>query len=100
MATVKHTLTLGEREIKTKPIIARDRDPSETQRPLGPVHARNETEYAQSGPCGRGTTIETVTVICGNNPEGCTFHAPRGKAEISSIMEQRTSVLSRFFSVG
>jgi hypothetical protein len=33
---------------KTLSIAVGDRDPPETQRPLGPVHTRNETEYAQS----------------------------------------------------
>jgi hypothetical protein len=56
MVTVKHVLPLGEREketkyyplgereVQTKPCIAvGDRDPPETQRPLGPVHTGNET---------------------------------------------------------
>jgi hypothetical protein len=33
---------------KTLSIAVGDRDPPETQHPLGPVHTRNETEYAQS----------------------------------------------------
>jgi hypothetical protein len=52
-----------------------DRDPPETQQTW--VHTLNETEYAHwGGACGLRTTIETVNVICGNNPEGFTFHAP------------------------
>jgi hypothetical protein len=33
---------------KTLSIAIGDRDPPETQQPLGPVHTQNETEYAQS----------------------------------------------------
>jgi hypothetical protein len=62
MATVKHALSSwGEGDTdktlsswgeggadKTLSIAVGNRDPPETQRPLGPVHTRNETEYAQS----------------------------------------------------
>jgi hypothetical protein len=98
MVTVKHTLPLGEREKETKPILARDRDPSETQRPLGPVHTRNETEYAQRGPCGLRRTIVTVTVICGNNPEGFTFHAPSRQSRNLQQHEAANKCSKRFLS--
>jgi hypothetical protein len=111
MVTVKHILPLGEREmetkyyplgereVQTKPcIVVGDRDPPETQRPLGPVHTRNETEYAQCGPCGLRRTIATVTVICGNNPEGYTFHAPSRQSGNLQQHEAANKCSKRFLS--
>jgi hypothetical protein len=74
------------------------RDSPETQRPLGPVHTRNETEYAQRGPCGHRRTIETVTVICGNNPEGFTFHAPSRQSGNLQQHEAANKCSKRFLS--
>jgi hypothetical protein len=49
MVTVKQALFswgegVADEILSDTEIAVRDRDPAETQRPLGPVHTRNETE--------------------------------------------------------
>jgi hypothetical protein len=50
------------------------------------------------GPCGLRRTIGTVTVICGNNPEGFTFHAPSRQSGNLQQHEAANNCSKRFLS--
>jgi hypothetical protein len=70
---------LGEREVQTKPFLS-PWGTETRQRHRGhwvlSIHKMKLNTLKVCRPCGLGRTIGTVTVICGNNPEGFTFRAP------------------------
>jgi hypothetical protein len=101
MVTVKHALfSWGEGDTdETLSIAVGDRDPAETQRPLGPVHTRNETEYAQSlaGLAAIEGLLELLLRFAVTTSRVLPVVRHAGKVEISSSTKQGTSVRSSFF---